>query len=109
MSAVNKEEVAARVKAKLGLRGIDEKDLTRICDAMFETVLDAVKNGEDVVISDFGKFYARFIRGKTITETGIPWIKGKYIIPDRLRLGFKGSIKAHKAVGRLMSKLTNGI
>ena len=102
---LNQRDLLNRVNERLGNQ-YKPRDLDIICREIFGCILDATQNGEDVAITNFGKFFARFIKGKTIMKAGIPWLRGKqYTIPNRFRLGFSGSFHANRRVATLIDKL----
>ena len=102
---LNKKDLINRTRTELNFK-YRVVDIEEVLDATVKTIVDAVSNGEDVSIPELGKFFARFIKGKQISKTGIPWLKGKkFDIPDRFRLGFNPSNKANDQVGTIINKI----
>lgn len=102
---LNTKELITRVRSNLNYK-YKPAELDQILKTVVETVLDATSNGEDVSIHGLGKFHARFIKGKRISNTGISWLKDKeFNIPDRYHLGFKPSDAANRTVGTLIEKI----
>ena len=89
-----------QLKGKYTIAQLDE-----IVRSVVDTVVEATSNGEDVNVPGLGKFYPRFIKGKTIKNTGIEWLKGKeYTVPNRYHLGFSPTDSANRRVGDLIKK-----
>lgn len=102
---LNTKELITRVRANLNYK-YKPAEIDQILKIVVDTVLDATSNGEDVSIHGLGKFHARFIKGKKISNTGIVWLAGKeFLIPDRYHLGFKSSDAANRTVGKLIEKI----
>ncbi len=53
---MNKTELIARVAEKTDL---SKKDVTRVVDAVFEIITDALQNGDKVQLVGFGNFEVR--------------------------------------------------
>jgi DNA-binding protein HU-beta len=53
---LNKTELIARVAEKTDL---SKKDVTRVVDAVFEIITDALQNGDKVQLVGFGNFEVR--------------------------------------------------
>lgn len=95
---LNKKDLTHRVKQQLSAK-YKIQEIEEIIDTIFSTIADAVSNGEDISVSNFGKFFARFIKGKRIQRTGIQWMQDKeFIIKDRFHLGFKPSSILNKNI-----------
>lgn len=102
---LNTKEVIARIRADLSYTH-KAADIEKIISSLVKVVLDATSNGEDTSIHGLGKFHARFIKGKKISNTGIAWLKDKeFDIPNRYHLGFKPSDAANRTVGKLIEKI----
>ena len=102
---LNTKELITRVRANLEYK-YKPAELEQVLKIVVDTILDATSNGEDVSLHGLGKFHARFIKGKRISNTGIAWLKDKeFIIKDRYHLGFKPSDAANRAVGKLIDKI----
>ena len=102
---LNTKELITRTRANLAYK-YKPAEIEQILNSIVEIVLDATSNGEDCSIHGLGKFHARFIKGKKISNTGISWLKDKeFNIPDRYHLGFKPSDAANRAVGKLIEKI----
>jgi nucleoid DNA-binding protein len=102
---LNTKELINRARANLAYK-YKPAEIEQILKIVVDTVLDATSNGEDVSIHGLGKFHARFIKGKRISNTGIAWLKDKeFNIPDRYHLGFKPSDAANRIVGKLIEKI----
>jgi DNA-binding protein HU-beta len=91
--AVTKAEFVDRLAAKSGLT---KKDAASVVDAFVEVVTDALKKGEDVQFTGFGKFYVQ----EREARQGInPQTKAKIDIPASkvpkfsAGLGLKSAIK----------------
>jgi len=90
---VTKAEFVDRLAAKSGLT---KKDAASVVDAFVEVVTDALKKGEDVQFTGFGKFYVQ----EREARQGInPQTKAKIDIPASkvpkfsAGLGLKSAIK----------------
>lgn len=102
---LNTKEVISRIRADLNY-SYKPAEIEKVIDSLVRIVLDASSNGEDTSIHGLGKFHARFIKGKRISNTGIAWLAGKeFIIKDRYHLGFKPSDAANRTVGKLIDKI----
>lgn len=101
---VNHKELSTRVRANLNYK-YKPAEIDVIVKEVVSVLLDCVSNGEDINIHGLGKFHARYIKGKKISKTGIPWLKDKeFEIPDRVHLGFSPSAAANRIVGKLIDK-----
>jgi nucleoid DNA-binding protein len=102
---LNTKELITRTRANLAYK-YKPAEIEQILKIVVETILDATSNGEDVSLHGLGKFHARFIKGKKISNTGISWLKDKeFIIKDRYHLGFRPSDAANRTVGKLIEKV----
>ncbi len=102
---INQKELLSRVRASLAYK-YKLTEIDQIIKCTVATVLDATSNGEEVSINGLGKFYGRFIKGKQIKKTGIPWLQNKeFSIPDRYHLGFAPSDSANRTVSSLINKV----
>lgn len=102
---LNQQEIIARIRTTTGYK-YSQHDITDIIKALTLVVLDATANGEDCSLTGLGKFYSRFIKGKKISKTGIPWLSNKeFTIPDRYHLGFSPASTANKKVNTLSDKI----
>lgn len=102
---LNQKELTSRVRANLAYK-YKASDIDQIVKCVVSTILDATSNGEDVSVHGLGKFYGRFIKGKKISKTGIPWLQNKeFSIPDRYHLGFAPSDAANRQVNNLITKV----
>ena len=102
---LNQKELTSRVRANLAYK-YKASEIDQIIKCTVATILDAASNGEDVSVHGLGKFYGRFIKGKQIKKTGIPWLQNKeFSIPDRYHLGFAPSDAANRVVSSLISKV----
>ncbi len=104
---LNTKELISRTRSSLAYK-YKPAEIEQILSIIVDTVLDATANGEDVSIHGLGKFHARFIKGKRISNTGIEWLKNKeFTIPDRYHLGFRPSDAANRKVGTLIDRIDN--
>jgi nucleoid DNA-binding protein len=102
---INQKELSTRVRSNLNYK-YKTVDIDQIIRSAVDVILDAAANGEDTSVHGLGKFYARFIKGKTISKTGIAWLKDKeFIIRNRYHLGFSPSDSANRVVGKLIEKI----
>lgn len=102
---LNQKELTSRIRVNLAYK-YKAADIELIIKSAVTTILDATSNGEDVSVSGLGKFYGRFIKGKQIKKTGIPWMQDKeFVIPDRYHLGFAPSDAANRTVNSLITKV----
>lgn len=56
---------------------------------VFATILEKVKNGERVLIKDFGTFQVKQVKERTITSPQIP--SGSAVVPEHQVMKFKAS------------------
>lgn len=102
---LNQQELISRVRTSLKYK-YSQEVVSDIVKSLTATVIDAVSNGEECSLLGLGKFYSRFIKGKKIKKTGIPWLQNKeFTIPDRYHLGFSPSSLANKKVNTISEKL----
>lgn len=102
---INQKELSNRIRSNLNYK-YKASDIDLILRSAVDIVLDAASNGEDTSVHGLGKFYARFIKGKKISKTGISWLKDKeFIVPDRYHLGFSPSDSANRKVAELIEKI----
>lgn len=102
---LNQKDLSAKIRSHTGFK-YNQKDVETIVAAFMEVVVDAVSCGEDVYIKNFGRFYPKFIKGKTISNAGIPWLNGKqFKIENRFKLGFSPNKVASKKIESLLSTL----
>jgi len=73
--AVTKAEFVDRLAAKSGLT---KKDAANVVDAFVDVITDALKEGEDVQFTGFGKFY---VQQREAREGINPQTKAKIKIP----------------------------
>jgi DNA-binding protein HU-beta len=89
---VTKAEFVDRLAAKSGLT---KKDAATVVDAFVEVVTDALKKGEDVQFTGFGKFYVQ----EREARQGInPQTKGKINIPASKVPKFSAGLALKSAV-----------
>ena len=93
------------MRANMGFKyGI--KEIEEIVSCLTETIVDVVASGEDVYLKNFCKVYPKFVKGKLITNAGIPWLNGKqYKVENRFKLGFSPNKAASKKIEALLSTL----
>jgi DNA-binding protein HU-beta len=72
---VTKADFVDRLAAK---SGITKKDAAGVVDAFVEVITEALKNGEDVQFTGFGKFY---VQAREAREGINPQTKAKITIP----------------------------
>lgn len=102
---INQKELANKIRTQTGFK-YTLKDIEAIISAFIEIIVSSVASGEDVYIKELGKFYPKFVKGKTITNAGIPWLNGKkYTIANRFKLGFSPNKAASKKIEVLLSTL----
>jgi len=102
---LNQQELIARIRVSLNYK-YSQQDVNDIIKALTLAVLDATANGEECSLLGLGKFYSRFIKGKQIKKTGIPWLQNReFTIPDRYHLGFAPSSTANKKVNTISEKI----
>jgi nucleoid DNA-binding protein len=102
---INQKELSSRIRSNLNYK-YKAADIDLILRTAVDIILDAASNGEDTSVHGLGKFYARFIKGKKISKTGISWLKDKeFIVPDRYHLGFSPSDSANRSVAKLIDKI----
>ncbi len=102
---LNQKELANKIRNHTGFK-YNIKDVEIILSAFTSVVVEAVSSGEDVYMKELGKFYPKFVKGKTITNAGIPWLNGKqYKIENRFKLGFSPNKAASKKIEALLSTL----
>ena len=102
---VNKKELAIRMRTQMQYK-YKPAEIEQMLDVLTETILDSVSNGEEVSFPNFGKFYARHFKQKTIKKNGIPWLKDKeFISPERFLFGFRPSNHSNERVSQLSKKI----
>ncbi len=89
---MTKADFVDRLAAKSGLT---KKDAAAVVDAFVEVVTDALKKGEDVQFTGFGKFYVQ----EREARQGInPQTKGKIAIPASKVPKFSAGLALKSAV-----------
>lgn len=102
---LNQKDICTKLRANTGFK-YNIKDIEEIVAALTSTIIEVVSGGEDVCLKNFGRWYPKFVKGKTITNAGIPWLNGKqYKIENRFKLGFSPNKAASKKVETLLSTL----
>ena len=102
---VNKRALIERMRSQLQYK-YKPIEIEQMLDVFTETILNAVENGEDVSFPNFGKFFARHIKGKIIKKNGIPWLKDhEYTVPERFLFGFRPSSYSNERMGQLIKKI----
>ena len=102
---INQKDLINKVRTATGYKHTI-KDIDEIVTCLFEVIVEGVASGEDVYIKNFGKLYPKFVKGKTITNAGIPWLNGKqYKVENRFKLGFSPNKAASKKIETLLSTL----
>jgi len=102
---VNKKDLVGRIRSQLQYK-YKPAELELMISAIVDTILNACENGEEVSIPNFGKFYPRHVKGKTIKQNGISWLQGKeFTVPDRFLFGFKPSSFSNDRVNQLTKKI----
>lgn len=102
---VNKKDLIVRIRGQLQYK-YKATELEGMISALVDTILNAVENGEEVSIPNFGKFYPRHVKGKIIQQNGIAWLQGKqFVVPDRFLFGFKPSASSNERVNTLAEKM----
>ena len=89
---MNKAELVNAIASKSGLT---KKDSTAAVDAFLEAVTDALKNGEDVQFTGFGKFYVQMREAR---EGINPQTKEKIQIPAAKVPKFSAGVALKNAV-----------
>ena len=72
---MTKADFVDKLAAKSGLT---KKDAAAVCDAFVEVITDALKKGDDVQFTGFGKFY---VQARDAREGINPQTKAKIKIP----------------------------
>ena len=104
---LNKKTLIARTQEKLENK-YTRKELQAIVDAYNFIIIDALSHGEEVFVTNFGKFFIKLNRARTIANAGIPWLKGKVFTSEaKLKICFKPSISVTKQAQSLHSLLKN--
>lgn len=105
MTLLNQKELCIKIRANTGFKH-NLKDIEEIVASLTETIVDVVASGEDVYLKNFAKIYPKFVKGKTITNAGIPWLNGKqYKVENRFKLGFSPNKAASKKIEALLATL----
>lgn len=102
---VNQKELCVKIRANTNFK-YSIQQIEEIVSCMTETIVSVVASGEDVYLKNFAKIYPKYVKGKTITNAGIPWLNGKqYIVENRFKLGFSPNKAASKRIEALLSTL----
>lgn len=102
---INQKDLCAKIRANTNFK-YNIQQIEEIVSCLTETIVDVVASGEDVYLKNFCKVYPKFVKGKTITNAGIPWLNGKqYKVENRFKLGFSPNKAASKKIEVLLSTL----
>ena len=89
---MNKAELVNAIASQSGLT---KKDVTITVDAFLEAITDALKNGEDVQFTGFGKFYVQMREAR---EGINPQTKEKIQIPAAKVPKFSAGVALKNAI-----------
>jgi nucleoid DNA-binding protein len=102
---INQKELCVKIRANTNFK-YSIQQIEEIVSCLTETIVDVVASGEDVYLKNFAKVYPKYVKGKTITNAGIPWLNGKqYKVENRFKLGFSPNKAASKKIEALLSTL----
>ncbi len=80
---MNKLDLANKISAE---KNISKAEALKVVEAIFETIVDELKNGETVKIPGFGNFVVKTRKARTAV---IPLTNKKVIVPSYKTVGFK--------------------
>ncbi len=89
---MTKADFVDKLAAKSGLT---KKDAAAVCDAFVEVITDALKKGDDVQFTGFGKFY---VQARDAREGINPQTKAKITIPATTVPKFSAGVALKNAV-----------
>ena len=97
MATVRKSDIAERVAEKLDATNAGGE---RALNAVLDSVMEALANGDRVVLTGFGAFETR-----TVGERQVRAIKGRnagnlVTVPSHSRIAFKPGAQASAAIGK---------
>ena len=70
------------------LRDVPDEDIKRVFVAVFDEIKEVVRNGDELHLNNFGKFYPKEMQSRVVRGGWYQSEKKEYFVPKKTKIGF---------------------